>query len=173
MNLTRLSSTSYRCSNGLISGKCGGQVNSLNHFCHQSHLHAMLRGPFLMLTCPLLALSAVNRGQHGHLYWSAATQPCTQQTDTRTRSNIFSNLSCSSSSVGLDHTAHSLCSPRATISLDLTLVHQFSFLGQNRNTSQELQLWRPRCLAVTIWPLSKSNPDTCSLFLLQTHRLAA
>jgi len=32
----------------------------------------LLRGPVLMLTCPLLALSAVDRSQHGHPDWSVA-----------------------------------------------------------------------------------------------------
>jgi len=31
----------------------------------------LLRGPVLMLKCPLLALLVVDRGQHGHPDWSA------------------------------------------------------------------------------------------------------
>ncbi len=72
----------------------------------------------------LLALSTVDRGQHGHPDWSAAMQPHTQQTamhcvfwhlSTKTSINFLSNLSYCSSSIG------SACR--------LTLIHPSSCLG--------------------------------------------
>ncbi|ROI15141.1 PIH1 domain-containing protein 1 [Anabarilius grahami] len=72
--------------------------------------------PVLMLTCPLLALSAVDRGQYGQY---AAMQPHMQQT-----------LSYSSSSVGSDHTGQpSLPTCINVLSMTLSPVHHCSFLG--------------------------------------------
>jgi len=102
-------------------------------FIRPGHLLPLLRGPVLMLTCPLLALSVVDRGQHGHPDWSAAVQPHTQQTamhcvfwhlSIRTSINFLSNLSYSSSSVGSDHTINE---PRPPMTL--SPVHHCSFLG--------------------------------------------
>jgi len=93
-----------------------------------------------MLTCPLLVLSAVDRGQHGQHDWSAAMQPHTQQTvmhcvfwhlSIRTSINLLSNLSYSSS-VGSDHTGQPslpTCINEPWPPMTLTPVHHCSFLG--------------------------------------------
>ena len=71
------------------------------------HLLTCHNGLVLMLTCPLLALLAVDRGQRGHPDWCVAMQPHTQQTamhcvfwhlSIRTSINFFSKLSNSRSS---------------------------------------------------------------------------
>ena len=38
------------------------------------HFLPLLCGTVLMITCPLLTLSPVDKGQHGHPDWSAATR---------------------------------------------------------------------------------------------------
>lgn len=86
-------------------------------------LVVVLRGLVLMLTCTLLELSAVDRGQDGHPERFAAMQPYMQQTvmycvswrlSIRTGINSFSNLS--KTTCQLDRTTHaSLCLPHAPL----------------------------------------------------------
>ena len=102
-------------------------------FSRPGHLLPLLRGP-----CPLLALSAEDKGQNGHPDWM---QPHTQQTvmrcvfwhlSIRTNMNSFSNLSNSSSSVGLDHTGQPsllMCINEPWPPMTLSPDHYCSFLG--------------------------------------------
>ena len=123
-----------------------------------------------MVTCPFLAFSAVDRGQHGPPDWSVAMQPHTHQTVLHCvfwhLSIRTSNLSNSSSSVWLDHAGQPslptcINEPWA---ITLSLVHHCSFFGplfidtdHALGTPHRAALWEmlwASHLAITTSPLS-------------------
>ena len=129
-----------------------------------------------MLTCPLLALSAVYRGQHGHPDWSVAMHSHKQQTamhcvfwhfSMRTSIHYFSNMSKSSSYYGSDSTGQPslptcINEPWLPMTLfgPLLLDNDHYRPGRPTRTAALEMLW-PSHLAITIWPLSNSLKSLC------------
>lgn len=90
-------------------------------FVRPSPLPPLLRGPVLILTCPLLALKVADRGQPGHRDWSIH-----HKLSFRTSINLISSFSYSSSFFGSDHRI-STCINGPWLPMNLSPVHHCFF----------------------------------------------
>ena len=138
-------------------------------FIRPGHFLPLLRGPILMLTCPLLA---VDRGQHGHPDWSTAMQPHAQQT---VMHFVFWHLSIRTSM----NFSLPACISEPWSPMTLSLVHHCSLLGPLLIDTDHCRLGTPHkscrfgvALTQSSGPCQTCpNSYACPFFLLLTDQL--